>query len=72
MAEDVTPDQETYDRLIAAGESERTARAKAKSVALRKARGPNRASLQGGAEATAAAPTEPSNTNRTWSPNTGV
>jgi menaquinol-cytochrome c reductase cytochrome b/c subunit len=59
MAEDVTPDQETYDRLIAAGESERTARAKAKSVALRKARGPNRGSLQGGAEATAAAPAEP-------------
>jgi menaquinol-cytochrome c reductase cytochrome b/c subunit len=42
MAEEVTPDQETYDRLIAAGESERTARAKAKSVALRRARGPNR------------------------------
>jgi hypothetical protein len=61
MAEDVTPDQETYDRLIAAGESERTARAKAKSVALRKERGPNRGSLQGGAEAaaTAAAPAEP-------------
>jgi menaquinol-cytochrome c reductase cytochrome b/c subunit len=60
MAEDVTPDQETYDRLIAAGESERTARAKAKSVALRKARGPNRASLQDAqATATAAAPAEP-------------
>ena len=61
MAEDVTPDQETYDRLIAAGESERTARAKAKSVAIRKERGPNRGSLQGGAEATAtgAAPAEP-------------
>jgi menaquinol-cytochrome c reductase cytochrome b/c subunit len=40
--EDVQPDQETYDRLIAAGESERVARAKAKSVAIRKARGPNR------------------------------
>jgi menaquinol-cytochrome c reductase cytochrome b/c subunit len=59
MAEDVTPDQETYDRLIAAGESERTARAKAKSVAIRKARGVNRGSLQGAAEATAAAPAEP-------------
>ena len=48
MADDIQPDQETYDRLIAAGESERTARAKAKSVAARKARGPNRASLQQG------------------------
>jgi len=42
MADEITPDQETYDRLIAAGESERTARAKAKSVAIRKARGANR------------------------------
>ena len=39
MADDIQPDQETYDRLIAAGESERTARAKAKSVAIRKASG---------------------------------
>jgi menaquinol-cytochrome c reductase cytochrome b/c subunit len=53
--EDIQPDQETYDRLIAAGESERTARAKAKSVAARKARGPNRASLQGDGQAAAAA-----------------
>jgi menaquinol-cytochrome c reductase cytochrome b/c subunit len=63
MAEDIQPDQETYDRLIAAGESERTARAKAKSVAIRKARGANRASLQGGGQATATAeapaPAEP-------------
>ncbi|HEV8425608.1 MAG TPA: menaquinol-cytochrome c reductase cytochrome b subunit [Actinomycetes bacterium] len=49
MAEEIQPDQATYDRLIAAGESERTARAKAKSVALRKARGANRTSLQQGA-----------------------
>jgi hypothetical protein len=55
MAEDIQPDQETYDRLIAAGESERTARAKAKSVAIRKERGANRASLQGGGQATAPA-----------------
>jgi menaquinol-cytochrome c reductase cytochrome b/c subunit len=48
MADDIQPDQETYDRLIAAGESERTARAKAKSVAVRRARGANRASLQQG------------------------
>jgi len=61
MAEDIQPDQETYDRLIAAGESERTARAKAKSVAIRKERGANRASLQGGGQATATAeaPAEP-------------
>jgi menaquinol-cytochrome c reductase cytochrome b/c subunit len=59
MADDIQPDQETYDRLIAAGESERTARAKAKSVAIRKQRGANRASLQQGdgqAAAPAAAP----------------
>jgi len=55
MADDIQPDQETYDRLIAAGESERTARAKAKSVAARKARGVNRASLQGDGEAAAPA-----------------
>jgi menaquinol-cytochrome c reductase cytochrome b/c subunit len=56
MADEIQPDQETYDRLIAAGESERTARAKAKSVAARKARGPNRASLQQGDGQAAAAP----------------
>jgi menaquinol-cytochrome c reductase cytochrome b/c subunit len=55
MADDIQPDQETYDRLIAAGESERTARAKAKSVAIRKQRGANRASLQQ-ADGQAAAP----------------
>jgi hypothetical protein len=55
MADDIQPDQETYDRLIAAGESERTARAKAKSVAIRKARGANRGSLQQG-DGQAAAP----------------
>jgi menaquinol-cytochrome c reductase cytochrome b/c subunit len=55
MADDIQPDQETYDRLIAAGESERTARAKAKSVAIRRVRGANRASLQQG-DGQAAAP----------------
>jgi menaquinol-cytochrome c reductase cytochrome b/c subunit len=55
MADDIQPDQETYDRLIAAGESERTARAKAKSVAIRKQRGANRASLQQGDGQAAAA-----------------
>ena len=55
MADDIQPDQETYDRLIAAGESERTARAKAKSVAIRKQRGANRASLQGDGQAAAPA-----------------
>jgi menaquinol-cytochrome c reductase cytochrome b/c subunit len=56
MADDIQPDQETYDRLIAAGESERTARAKAKSVAIRKSRGVNRASLQQGDGQAAAQP----------------
>jgi menaquinol-cytochrome c reductase cytochrome b/c subunit len=52
--EEIEPDKETYDRLIAAGESDRTARAKAKSVAIRKARGANR-----GVEAAAPAAAEP-------------
>jgi len=59
MAEEIQPDKETYDRLIAAGESERTARAKAKSVAARKARGPNRTSLSQAAAAPAAAAAQP-------------
>jgi hypothetical protein len=58
MTDDIQPDQETYDRLIAAGESERTARAKAKSVAVRRARGANRASLQGDGQAAAPAAAE--------------
>jgi quinol---cytochrome c reductase cytochrome c subunit, bacillus type len=56
MAEEIQPDKETYDRLIAAGESERTARAKAKAAAARKARGPNRTSLSAAAAPAAAAP----------------
>ena len=36
MAEEVQPDQETYDRLISEGKSERIARAKAKAAAVRK------------------------------------
>ena len=38
MAEEIQPDQETYDRLIAAGESDRTARAKAKAAYARRMR----------------------------------
>src|SRR5919198_3391253 len=57
MADEIQPEKETYDRLIAAGESERVARAKAKSVTARKARGPNRTSLQQ-ADAPAAAAQE--------------
>ncbi len=56
MAEDIQPDQETYDRLIAAGESDRTARAKAKSVAIRRARGANRGVAAAAAPAETAAP----------------
>ncbi len=51
MADEIQPDKETYDRLIAAGESDRVARAKAKSVAARKARGASRLSTGGGAPA---------------------
>ena len=36
MSEEVQPDQETYDRLISEGKSERIARAKAKAAAVRK------------------------------------
>jgi hypothetical protein len=54
MAEEIQPDKETYDRLIAAGESERVARAKAKAAAARKARGPNRTSLSAAAAPAAA------------------
>jgi NADH-quinone oxidoreductase subunit I len=39
-------DQETFDRLVAAGESERTARAKAKAAYMRKAKAEARAKLQ--------------------------
>jgi hypothetical protein len=42
MADDIQPDQETYDRLIAAGEPERTARAKAKAAYARKVRAAQR------------------------------
>ncbi|MEX2505203.1 MAG: hypothetical protein WD378_10145 [Egicoccus sp.] len=38
MAEEVSIDQEVYDRLIAAGTSERIARAKAKAASVRKAK----------------------------------
>ncbi|HVF19005.1 MAG TPA: hypothetical protein VNA14_02030 [Mycobacteriales bacterium] len=38
MSEEITPDQETYDAAIAAGDSDRVARAKAKSAAVKKAR----------------------------------
>src|SRR6266545_3153383 len=62
MAEEIQPDKETYDRLIAAGESERTARAKAKAAAARKARGPNRASLSQAAAPAAARPAAPART----------
>ena len=59
MADEIQPDKETYDRLIAAGESERVARAKAKSVAARKARGPNRTSLAAAAQEQAPAAEAP-------------
>ncbi len=46
-------DQETYDRLIASGEPERTARAKAKAAYMRKAKAEARAKLaaEGGGQA---------------------
>jgi NADH-quinone oxidoreductase subunit I len=41
-------DQETFERLVAAGEAERTARAKAKAAYMRKAKAEARAKLAGG------------------------
>ena len=41
-------DQETFDRLVAAGESERTARAKAKAAYMRRAKAEARAKLAAG------------------------
>jgi NADH-quinone oxidoreductase subunit I len=51
-------DQETFDRLVAAGESERTARAKAKAAYMRKAKAEARAKLaaQGSGEPGGGAP----------------
>ena len=43
-------DQETYERLIAAGEAERTARAKAKAAYMRKAKAEARAKLSEGGQ----------------------
>jgi NADH-quinone oxidoreductase subunit I len=57
-------DQATYDRLVAAGEPERTARAKAKAAYMRRAKAEARAAAAGAAPAgeapaTAAAPAAP-------------
>jgi len=49
-------DQATYDRLVAAGEPERTARAKAKAAYMRKAKAEARAAAGGQAAAAAEAP----------------
>jgi NADH-quinone oxidoreductase subunit I len=49
-------DQETYDRLLAAGEPDRTARAKAKAAYMRKAKAEARAAQAAGGEAPAAEP----------------
>jgi NADH-quinone oxidoreductase subunit I len=52
-------DQATYDRLLAAGEPDRTARAKAKAAYMRKAKAEARAAQAAGAEAPAASAAEP-------------
>jgi len=49
-------DQETFDRLVAAGENERTARAKAKAAYMRKAKAAARAQAAAAPEAAAPAP----------------
>ena len=50
-------DQATYDRLLAAGESDRTARAKAKAVYMRRAKAEARAAQAAGEEAPASVET---------------
>ncbi len=57
MSEEITPDQETYDAAIAAGDSDRVARAKAKSAAVKKAR--KAAGVPSPSAAAAAAAAEP-------------
>jgi NADH-quinone oxidoreductase subunit I len=54
-------DQETFERLVAAGESERTARAKAKAAYMRKAKAEARAKLaaEGSGEPQGGAPVNP-------------
>jgi NADH-quinone oxidoreductase subunit I len=54
-------DQETFERLVAAGESERTARAKAKAAYMRKAKAEARAQLaaEGSGEPQGGAPANP-------------
>ena len=52
-------DQATYDRLLAAGESDRTARAKAKAVYMRRAKAEARAAQAAGATEPAPAPAAP-------------
>jgi NADH-quinone oxidoreductase subunit I len=52
-------DQATYERLLAAGEPDRTARAKAKAAYMRKAKAEARAAQAGGAAGAAPAPAPP-------------
>ena len=52
-------DQATYDRLLAAGESDRTARAKAKAAYMRRAKAEARAAQAAGATEAAPAPAAP-------------
>jgi formate hydrogenlyase subunit 6/NADH:ubiquinone oxidoreductase subunit I len=52
-------DQATYDRLLAAGEPDRTARAKAKAAYMRKAKAEARAAQAAGAAGAAPAPAPP-------------
>ena len=52
-------DQATYDRLLAAGESDRTARAKAKAAYMRRAKAEARAAQAAGAPEAAPAPATP-------------
>ncbi|HVE63483.1 MAG TPA: hypothetical protein VNB94_06760 [Mycobacteriales bacterium] len=56
MSEEITPDQETYDAAIAAGDSDRVARAKAKSAAVKKSRKAAGVATPAVAAAAAAAP----------------
>jgi formate hydrogenlyase subunit 6/NADH:ubiquinone oxidoreductase subunit I len=64
-------DQATYDRLLAAGEPDRTARAKAKAAYMRKAKAEARAAQATGAAEAAPAPAPPAEATAPTQPPTG-
>ena len=64
-------DQATYDRLLAAGEPDRTARAKAKAAYMRRAKAEARAAQAAGAAEPAPAPAAPAEAAAPTAPGEG-